>query len=55
MRQPPPIYKRKLISKKDLTTSIIDRKNILNNNLAIPEIYKAIGLFPRVVNPRFQF
>ncbi|MDH5610563.1 MAG: DNA-binding protein [Cyclobacteriaceae bacterium] len=30
---------------KDLTNSILDRKNILNNNLAIQEVYEQVGFF----------
>ncbi|WP_299180381.1 DNA-binding protein [uncultured Chryseobacterium sp.] len=34
--------------KKDLTNSIIERKNVLNNNVAMPEIYKALS-FPGIL------
>ncbi|MGE4512634.1 hypothetical protein SAMN05421846_11546 [Chryseobacterium taeanense] len=34
--------------KRDLTNSPIERKNVLNNNIAIPEIYKAVS-FPGVL------
>ena len=34
--------------KKDLTNSLIHRKNALNNKLALPEIYKAIS-FPGII------
>lgn len=43
------------MSKKDLTTSIVDRKNVLNNNLAIPEIYKAIGFEGVMFEKKFRF
>lgn len=33
---------------KDLTNSVIERKNVLNNNLAMPEIYKALD-FPGIL------
>jgi hypothetical protein len=34
--------------KKDLTNFIVERKNVLNNNIAMPEIYKTLG-FPGIL------
>lgn len=34
--------------KKDLTNSIVERKNVLNNNVAMPEIYKSLS-FPGIL------
>ena len=34
--------------KKDLTSSVLERKNVLNNNIAMPEIYKVLN-FPGII------
>jgi hypothetical protein len=31
--------------KKDLTNSSVDRKNIVNNNYAIQEVYEQVGFY----------
>lgn len=41
--------------KKDLTSSEIDRKNILNNQYAVEEIKKAIGLSGILFENEFKF
>jgi len=40
---------------KDLTNSSLDRKNILNNNLAIQEVYEQIGFFGIKFEGKFRF
>lgn len=40
---------------KDLTTSIIDRKNILNNNVAIQEIYEQVGFHGLKFEGKYRF
>ncbi|WP_447640813.1 MULTISPECIES: hypothetical protein [Chitinophagaceae] len=40
---------------KDLTNSGLDRKNILNNNIAIQEIYKQIGFFGFKHDGKYRF
>lgn len=41
--------------KKDLTTSNLDRKNILNNNVAIQEVYHQVGFFGFKHDGKFRF
>lgn len=48
-------FRKEKTSKKDLTTSIVERKNVLNNNLAIPEIYKAIDFGGIKFEKKFRF
>lgn len=40
---------------KDLTNSFIDRKNILNNNTAIQELYKHIGFYGIMFEGKYRF
>lgn len=40
---------------KDLTTSSIDRKNILNNNLAIQEVYEQVGFYGIKFEGKYRF
>lgn len=40
---------------KDLTNSTVDRKNILNNNLAIQEVYKQIGFYGFKFEGKYRF
>jgi hypothetical protein len=40
---------------KDLTNSSIDRKNILNNNLAIQEVYEQVGFYGIKFEGRYRF
>jgi hypothetical protein len=40
---------------KDLTNSDLDRKNILNNNIAIQEVYQQIGFFGFKHDGKFRF
>ena len=40
---------------KDLTNSSIDRKNILNNNLAIQEVYEQVGFFGIKFEGKYRF
>lgn len=40
---------------KDLTNSSIDRKNILNNNLAIQEVYEQIGFYGIKFEGKYRF
>ncbi len=40
---------------KDLTNSFIDRKNILNNNAAIQELYKQIGFYGILFEGKYRF
>lgn len=40
---------------KDLTNSSIDRKNILNNNIAIQEVYKQIGFYGLKYEGKYRF
>lgn len=40
---------------KDLTNSSIERKNILNNNLAIQEIYKNVGFYGIKFDGKYRF
>lgn len=40
---------------KDLNNSSIDRKNILNNNLAIQEVYKNIGFYGIKFEEKYRF
>lgn len=41
--------------KKDLTNSSLDRKNILNNNIAIQEIYEQIGFYGFLFEGKYRF
>lgn len=40
---------------KDLTNSDLDRKNILNNNIAIQEIYQQVGFFGFKYDSKYRF
>lgn len=40
---------------KDLTNPDLDRKNILNNNIAIQEVYQQVGFFGFKHNGKFRF
>lgn len=40
---------------KDLTNSSIDRKNILNNNIAIQELYDKIGFYGIMFDGKYRF
>ena len=40
---------------KDLTYSDLDRKNILNNNVAIQEVYQQVGFFGFKNDFKFRF
>lgn len=40
---------------KDLTNSAIERKNILNNNFAIQEIYKHVGFYGIMFENKYRF
>lgn len=40
---------------KDLTNSSVDRKNILNNNTAIQEVYKQVGFYGIKVDGKYRF
>lgn len=40
---------------KDLTNSSVDRKNILNNNIAIQEIYDQVGFFGIKFQGKYRF
>lgn len=40
---------------KDLTNSDIDRKNILNNNIAIQEVYKQLGFYGIKFEGKYRF
>jgi hypothetical protein len=40
---------------KDLTNSLIDRKNILNNNTAIQEVYKQVGFYGIKFEGKYRF
>jgi len=40
---------------KDLTSSNLDRKNILNNNVAIQEIYQQVGFWGFKHDGKFRF
>lgn len=40
---------------KDLTSSSVDRKNILNNNIAIQEVYEQIGFFGFKYDNKYRF
>jgi hypothetical protein len=40
---------------KDLTNSSIDRKNILNNNLAIQEVYEQVGFYGIKFEGKYRF
>ncbi|MFT4204767.1 MAG: DNA-binding protein [Chitinophagaceae bacterium] len=40
---------------KDLTNSDLDRKNILNNNVAIQEVYQQVGFFGFKHDGKFRF
>ncbi len=40
---------------KDLTSSSLDRKNILNNNLAIQEVYEHIGFYGFKYEGKYRF
>ncbi len=40
---------------KDLTNSSLDRKNILNNNLAIQEVYEQVGFFGFKHEGKYRF
>jgi len=40
---------------KDLTTPGLDRRNILNNNYAIKEVYQQVGFFGFKFNGKYRF
>ena len=40
---------------KDLTNSSLDRKNILNNNLAIQELYQQLGFYGIKFDGKYRF
>ncbi|RYD96833.1 MAG: DNA-binding protein [Sphingobacteriales bacterium] len=40
---------------KDLTNSNLDRKNVLNNNIAIQEVYKQVGFLGFKYDGKFRF
>jgi hypothetical protein len=40
---------------KDLTQSHIDRKNVLNNNIAIKEIYAQLGLAGIMFEGKYRY
>jgi DNA-directed RNA polymerase specialized sigma54-like protein len=40
---------------KDLTNSDLDRKNILNNNVAIQEVYQQIGFYGFKHDGKYRF
>ncbi len=40
---------------KDLSNSLIDRKNILNNNIAIQEVYRNIGFYGVKFEDKYRF
>ncbi len=40
---------------KDLTSSVIDRKNILNNRLAIQELYRQVGFYGIKHGGKYRF
>ena len=40
---------------KDLTNSSVDRKNILNNNIAIQEIYNQVGFYGISFEGKYRF
>jgi hypothetical protein len=40
---------------KDLTTSILDRKNILNNNIALQEVYDQVGFYGFKFEGKYRF
>jgi hypothetical protein len=40
---------------KDLTNSSIDRKNILNNNLVIPEVYEQVGFLGLKFDGKYRY
>lgn len=40
---------------KDLTNSVVDRKNILNNNFAIQEVYRQIGFYGIKYDGKYRF
>lgn len=40
---------------KDLTNSHIDRKNVLNNNLAIKELYGQLGFAGVLFGGKYRF
>lgn len=41
--------------KRDLTNSPIERKNVLNNNLAISEIYKAVSFSGVILDKKYRY
>ena len=41
--------------KRDLTNSPVERKNVLNNNIAIPEIYKAVSFHGVLLEKKFRY
>ena len=41
--------------KNDLTNSSLDRKNILNNNLAVQELYEQVGFFGFKFESKYRF
>lgn len=43
------------MTKKDLTNSIVERKNVINNTIALPEIYKAIGFVGIMFEKKYRF
>lgn len=46
---------RNVPMEKDLTNSDLDRKNILNNNIAIQEVYQQVGFFGFKYDGKFRF
>ena len=40
---------------KDLTNSAVDRKNILNNNTAIQEVYEQVGFYGLKFEGKYRF
>lgn len=40
---------------KDLTNSILDRKNILNNNVALQEVYEQVGFYGFKFDGKYRF
>lgn len=40
---------------KDLTNSLLDRKNILNNNLAVQEVYEQVGFYGIKFEGKYRF
>lgn len=44
-----------MIMSKDLTNSQVDRKNVLNNNLAIKELYGQLGFTGVLFEGKYRF